>query len=105
VVAHGIGVEPAERAIDDADLDADLIDLRTLQPLDSDAVLASVRKTGRCLFVESAVGGDRVTTALLREIWERAFEYLDAPLARAEVAGASDDSNSITKACGELLAY
>ena len=106
VVAHGIGVRAAQRAIDD-DTDADLIDLRTLQPLDTDAVLSSIRKTGRAIFVESPIGGERVTNALLGAVWERAFEYLDAPLGRVDAGSGTDDEEieAIGKACDELLAY
>ncbi|MFL5871676.1 MAG: transketolase C-terminal domain-containing protein [Solirubrobacterales bacterium] len=98
VVAHGVGVEPAERALDDAGIDADLIDLRSLQPLDTAAVLTSVRKTGRLLLVEDGACAGRVTGALIAAIWEQGFEYLDAPPSRI-------GADAIGGACDELLAY
>jgi pyruvate/2-oxoglutarate/acetoin dehydrogenase E1 component len=112
VIAHGVGVAPAERAIDERGIDADLLDLRTLQPLDTDAVLTSVRKTGRVLFVESAVAGGRVTSALVSAIWEHAFEHLDAPPKRVRIsaelingAGPDDGIGAIGSVCDELLLY
>jgi pyruvate/2-oxoglutarate/acetoin dehydrogenase E1 component len=107
VIAHGIGLAPAQQALDDIDVDADLLDLRTVQPLDVDAVLTSVRKTGRVLFVESAGGGQRVTTALVSAIWEQAFEHLDAPPRRVRISESSNGSGpaAITESCNELLGY
>jgi pyruvate/2-oxoglutarate/acetoin dehydrogenase E1 component len=98
VVAHGLGVAQAERALDEAGLDADLIDLRTLQPLDAAAVLTSVRKTGRLLIVEAGAGPERVTSALVSAVWEQGFEHLDAPPSRVGV-------DAIGRGCDDLLAY
>jgi pyruvate/2-oxoglutarate/acetoin dehydrogenase E1 component len=79
IVTHGAGVSATEAAADRIDGAADLIDLRTLQPLDTEAVLTSVRKTGRVLFAEPGGVANRVTAQLVSAIWEQAFEYLDAP--------------------------
>jgi pyruvate/2-oxoglutarate/acetoin dehydrogenase E1 component len=98
VVAHGVGVEPADDLLEQSGIDADLIDLRTLQPLDADAVLTSLRKTGRLLMVEAGAGRDPVTSALVSAIWERAFECLDAPPKRVAI-------DEIEAGCDELLAY
>ncbi len=117
IVTHGAAVAVAEQTISDHDLDADLLDLRTLQPLDSAAVLTSVRKTGRVLFVEPLAAAHRVTAELVSAVWEEAFEYLDAPPRRVRlgepatviaVNGAgprSEDVETIKGASRELLAY
>jgi pyruvate/2-oxoglutarate/acetoin dehydrogenase E1 component len=98
VVAHGVGVARAERTLEETGIDADLVDLRTLQPLDAPAVLTSLRKTGRLLVVESGAGRDRVTSALVSLTWEEGFELLDAPPKRVGM-------DAIERGCNELLAY
>ena len=116
IVAHGLGVRPAEAAVDRLGLDADVIDLRTLQPLDAAAVVGSVARTGRVLFVEAGEGANRVTAQLVSTVWEQAFERLDAPPRRVRLlspviltgpgAGApEDDVEAIKGACDELLAF
>jgi pyruvate/2-oxoglutarate/acetoin dehydrogenase E1 component len=86
IVTHGAGVSASEAAADRLDGAAELIDLRTLQPLDTDAVLTSVRKTGRVLFAEPGGVANRVTSQLVSAIWEQAFEYLDAPPRRVRLS-------------------
>jgi 2-oxoisovalerate dehydrogenase E1 component len=82
VITWGAMVERCERAIDAGDVSADLLDLRTLSPWDRDAVLASVRKTRRCLIVHedtmTAGFGAEIAAVLARE----AFFDLDAPIER-----------------------
>ena len=64
------------------DVDVEVLDLRTLQPLDSEAILASVRKTSKALIVheDTLTGGLGGEIAAL--ISQHAFEYLDAPITR-----------------------
>ncbi len=82
VVSWGAMVERCEQAIDAAGVDAELLDLRTLSPWDRDAVLASVRKTRRCLIVHedtaTAGFGAEIAAVLAKE----AFFDLDAPIER-----------------------
>ncbi|HUX72466.1 MAG TPA: transketolase C-terminal domain-containing protein [Steroidobacteraceae bacterium] len=82
VVTWGAMVERCEQAIDAARISADLLDLRTLSPWDRDAVLASVRKTRRCLIVHedtlTAGFGAEIAAVLAKE----AFFDLDAPIER-----------------------
>jgi pyruvate dehydrogenase E1 component beta subunit len=66
-------------------IEAEVIDLRTIRPLDLETVLASVRKTNRCVCVEEGYPRFSVTSELAAEIMTHAFDYLDAPVAR--VAG------------------
>ena len=82
VVSWGAMVERCEQAIGAAAVDAELIDLRTLAPWDREAVLASVRKTRRCMIVHedniTAGFGAEVAAVLAKE----AFFDLDAPIER-----------------------
>jgi pyruvate dehydrogenase E1 component beta subunit len=67
-------------------IEAEVIDPRTLRPLDLDTILVSVRKTNRCVIVEEGWPHGGVGANLSALIAEHAFDYLDAPVAR--VAGA-----------------
>jgi 2-oxoisovalerate dehydrogenase E1 component len=64
------------------DIDADLIDLRSLQPLDTEAIFASVRKTGRAIILQedSLFGG--MASDISAMLMEQCFEVLDAPVKR-----------------------
>ena len=64
------------------DIEADLIDLRTLQPLDIETVFSSIRKTGKCLVLQedSLFGG--IASDISALVMEHCFEYLDAPVKR-----------------------
>ena len=63
-------------------IEAEIIDLRTIRPMDSDTVIASVMKTGRCVAVEEGFPQSGVTAEIATRIMEQAFDYLDAPVAR-----------------------
>jgi len=63
-------------------LEAELIDLRTLRPLDTDTIVASVKKTGRAVTVEEGWQQNGVGAEIAARIMEHAFDYLDAPVAR-----------------------
>jgi len=80
----------AQRAADalaeQHDVSAEVIDPRTLRPLDLDTILASVRKTNRCVIVEEGWPHGGVGANLAALIQEQAFDWLDAPVGR--VAGA-----------------
>jgi pyruvate dehydrogenase E1 component beta subunit len=88
IVSFGIGMTYAHAAADklaDEGIDCEVIDLRSIRPLDLETVLASVRKTNRCVCVEEGYPRFSVTSELAAEIMTHAFDYLDAPVAR--VAG------------------
>jgi 2-oxoisovalerate dehydrogenase E1 component len=82
VVTWGAMVERCEQAAAASLVDVELIDLRTLSPWDREAVLASVRKTRRCLIVHedtfTAGFGAEIAAVLAKE----AFYFLDAPIER-----------------------
>jgi pyruvate dehydrogenase E1 component beta subunit len=63
-------------------IEAEVIDLRTLRPMDSDTIVASVKKTGRAVTVEEGWQQNGVGAEIAARIMEHAFDYLDAPVAR-----------------------
>ncbi|QFT80569.1 2-oxoisovalerate dehydrogenase subunit beta [Roseovarius sp. THAF27] len=83
IVSFGIGMtyalEAADKLAEDG-VNAEVIDLRTLRPLDYDTVLASVMKTNRCVTVEEGFPVASMGNHLSAVIMERAFDYLDAPV-------------------------
>ena len=83
IVSWGIGMtyalEAAEKLAQDG-IECDVIDLRTLRPIDYDAVLASVQKTNRCVIVEEGFPVGSLANHMASVIMERAFDYLDAPV-------------------------
>jgi len=111
MICHGAGMPTAEAAAERLGDGVELLDLRTLQPLDVEAVLSSVRKTGRVLIVEPEPAANRVTAQLVSAFWERAFEHLDAPPRRVRVrpAGAGgtwdEDLTELEEACRDLVRY
>jgi pyruvate dehydrogenase E1 component beta subunit len=85
IVSFGIGMTyslAAAEALAGEGIDAEVIDLRTIRPMDIDTVLASVMKTGRCVAVEEGFPQSGVTAEIGMKIMEAAFDYLDAPVAR-----------------------
>ena len=86
VVTYGMMVHEAQKAIDDVAKETgasiELIDLRSLKPLDEAAVLDSARKTGKALVVTEANGLCSVASEVAALIGEQAFAYLDAPVMR-----------------------
>jgi pyruvate dehydrogenase E1 component beta subunit len=63
-------------------IEAEVIDLRTLRPLDTDTLVASVKKTGRAVTIEEGWQQSGVGAEIAARIMEHAFDYLDAPVAR-----------------------
>ena len=82
IVAWGAMVERCEAAAEAAGLSADILDLRTLAPWDSDAVLASVRRTHRCFIVHEDIGTAGFGAEIAAVVADQAFLDLDAPVAR-----------------------
>ncbi|WP_282030811.1 alpha-ketoacid dehydrogenase subunit alpha/beta [Winogradskyella eximia] len=83
IITYGAGVHWALETLDNnTDISADLIDLRTLQPLDKEAIIKSVKKTGRAIILQedSLFGG--IASDLSAMLMEECFEYLDAPVKR-----------------------
>jgi pyruvate dehydrogenase E1 component beta subunit len=63
-------------------IEAEVVDLRTLRPLDTDTIVASVKKTGRAVTVEEGWQQNGVGAEVAARIMEHAFDYLDAPVLR-----------------------
>ena len=82
VVSWGALVERCEQAIKDSGVSVDLLDLRTLSPWDRDAILASVRKTRRCLIVHEDTMTAGFGAEIAAVIAKEAFFDLDAPIER-----------------------
>jgi 2-oxoisovalerate dehydrogenase E1 component beta subunit len=82
VLAYGTMVHVAGAAIEEAGFDAELIDLRTLVPLDLAAISASVKKTGRCLIVHEATRTCGFGAELVALVEEECFYELEAPTER-----------------------
>jgi 2-oxoisovalerate dehydrogenase E1 component len=82
IVTYGMGVHWAYNASGDLDMrdQIEIIDLRTLYPLDEDTILKSVKKTGKCLVVTEEPSNNSFARALAGKIQEECFKYLDAPV-------------------------
>jgi 2-oxoisovalerate dehydrogenase E1 component beta subunit len=82
VVAYGTMVHVAEAAAAETGIDAEIIDLRTLVPLDVEAIERSVRKTGRCVVLHEATRTSGFGAELSAQVQERCFHHLEAPILR-----------------------
>ena len=88
IVSFGIGMTYALAAADKLaaeGIEAEVIDLRTIRPMDLATVIESVKKTNRCIAVEEGYPQFSVTSEIAAQVMTHAFDYLDAPVAR--VAG------------------
>jgi pyruvate dehydrogenase E1 component beta subunit len=83
IVSFGIGMtyalEAAEKLAEDG-IDAEVIDLRTLRPMDTDTVIKSVMKTNRCVTVEEGWPVPSIGSYISSVLMQKAFDYLDAPV-------------------------
>ncbi len=82
VISWGSMLQQAKLALTHTDVDAELIDLRTLKPLDADAVIASVKKTGRCVIVQEAPRTGGFASEIIALINDNALASLQAPVSR-----------------------
>jgi 2-oxoisovalerate dehydrogenase E1 component len=82
IITYGQAVHWALEEIETQKISADILDLRTLQPLDSEAIFKSVKKTGKVLILQedSLFGG--IASDIAAMVGEHCFEYLDAPVKR-----------------------
>jgi pyruvate dehydrogenase E1 component beta subunit len=81
--SHGVGLalKAAERLAEE-EIEAEVIDLRTLRPLDMATILGSVGKTGRCVAVDEGWPQGGIASEISARLMEEAFDDLDAPVAR-----------------------
>ncbi len=85
IVSFGIGMTYSLAAADKLaaeGIEAEIIDLRTIRPMDLATVIESVKKTNRCVAVEEGYPQFSVTSEIAAQIMTHAFDYLDAPVAR-----------------------
>jgi pyruvate dehydrogenase E1 component beta subunit len=85
IVSYSIGMTYALKAAQELEkegIQAEVIDLRTIRPMDTDTIVASVMKTGRCVTVEEGFPQSGIGAEIMARIMENAFDYLDAPVIR-----------------------
>jgi len=85
LVSFSIGMTYALKAADELakqGIEAEVIDLRTIRPMDVDTIIASVKKTGRCVSVEEGWPQSGVGAEIVAQLMDKAFDYLDAPVLR-----------------------
>jgi 2-oxoisovalerate dehydrogenase E1 component len=82
VITYGMGVQWALEACKEMEIDADIVDLRTLLPLDYEAIRLSVQKTNRVIILHEDTMTGGIGGELSAYISEHCFEYLDAPVIR-----------------------
>ena len=82
VLAYGTMVHVAEAVLAEKGVDAEIIDLRTLVPIDVEAVERSVEKTGKCLVIHEATRTSGFGAELVALVQERCFYHLEAPIER-----------------------
>ena len=82
VLTYGTMVFVSEAAAQEAGIDAEIIDLRSIWPLDLTAIVASVKKTGRCVVVHEATRTSGFGAELVALVQEHCFYQLEAPIER-----------------------
>ncbi len=85
IVAWSMGMSYAMKAADELlgeGIEAEVIDLRTLKPMDTETIVESVKKTGRCVTVEEGWAQSGVGAEIAARLMQHAFDYLDAPVTR-----------------------
>jgi 2-oxoisovalerate dehydrogenase E1 component beta subunit len=82
VLAYGTMVHVAQGVVADTGADAEIIDLRSLVPLDIETIVASVKKTGRCMIVHEATKTGGFGAELSALVQEHCFHHLEAPVER-----------------------
>ena len=86
IVTYGLMVHESQKAAEqlaaENGIDIEILDLRTLLPLDEEAIIESVRRTNRCLIVHEDTRTGGIAGEIAMRVSERAFEWLDAPILR-----------------------
>ena len=89
VVSFGKIIKEAYKAADELEkegISCEIIDLRTVRPLDINAIIESVKKTNRLVILEEAWPFGNVSTEITYQVQEKAFDYLDAPVQKINTA-------------------
>jgi 2-oxoisovalerate dehydrogenase E1 component beta subunit len=82
LIAYGTMVHVAKAAAKDSGIDAEVIDVRTIVPLDIDTIAASVKKTGRCVILHEATRTSGFGAEIAAQVQETCFYHLEAPIER-----------------------
>jgi 2-oxoisovalerate dehydrogenase E1 component beta subunit len=82
LIAYGTMVHVAKAAAEESGIDAEVIDIRTIVPLDIDTITASVKKTGRCVILHEATRTSGFGAELSAQVQETCFYHLEAPIER-----------------------
>lgn len=82
VVSWGAMMEPTTEAVDNLGVDAEVLDLRTIAPMDAETVVESVKKTGRCVVVHEGPRTSGLGAEIIARINDDALMYLEAPVER-----------------------
>ena len=89
IVSFGKIIKEAYKAAEqlaEEDISCEIIDLRTVRPMDHDAILESVKKTNRLVILEEAWPFGNVATEITYQVQSKAFDYLDAPIVKLNTA-------------------
>ncbi len=89
IVSFGKIIKEAYKAADvlsEEGIDCEIIDLRTVRPLDNDAIIESVKKTNRLVILEESWPFGNISTEITYQVQEQAFDYLDAPIIKINTA-------------------
>jgi pyruvate dehydrogenase E1 component beta subunit len=85
IVSHSISLKlclEASKKLESNGISCEIIDLRTIKPLDIDTIIKSIKKTNRCIVVEQGWSQSGVSSEIMSIIMENAFDWLDAPVIR-----------------------
>jgi pyruvate/2-oxoglutarate/acetoin dehydrogenase E1 component len=117
VIAYGSSVPLSLQAAEELDQGIEVVDLRSLCPLDTEAILDSARRTGKVLIAHEATRSCGVGAEVAAQVTEHAFEHLDAPVRRLTAEDVPipfsppleravlPQLEQIKEACRELIAY
>ncbi|SDS11917.1 pyruvate dehydrogenase complex E1 component subunit beta [Gramella sp. MAR_2010_147] len=89
IVSFGKIIKEAYKAAEELaeeDISCEIIDLRTVRPMDHEAILESVKKTNRLVILEEAWPFGNVATEIVYQVQSKAFDYLDAPIVKLNTA-------------------
>lgn len=89
IVSFGKIIKEAYKAADELaekDISCEIIDLRTIRPMDHDAIIESVKKTNRLVILEESWPFGNISTEITYQVQSKAFDYLDAPIVKINTA-------------------
>ena len=82
IIAYGTMVHVAKAAAEESGVDAEVVDIRTIVPLDIDTIAESVKKTGRCVILHEATRTSGFGAEIAAQVQETCFYHLEAPIER-----------------------